>query len=116
LVNDLNLLLKSLNQLFYVEMECQTSACLFGSAVTADWVPSRSDLDVLIFIPKEKLDLVGKQVRAWSWRDGNPILDGYVVYSSGDSLEFTTNFTAVNKNKGLYISQLKEIAIQLKVG
>lgn len=79
--------LERLKDFFYDQMGQQTSACIYGSAASGDWVLSRSDLDLLIIIPKEKLELLGAKVRAWDRISTNPILDGYAVFLSGSSLE-----------------------------
>lgn len=78
--------LDKLNEIFYEGMDRQTSAYLFGSATTGEWVAGRSDLDLFIFIPKEKLEILGQKVRAWSSKSNFPILDGYAAYFSGDTL------------------------------
>jgi predicted nucleotidyltransferase len=53
-----------LDEFFYEGLGRQTSACLYGSAATENWVPGRSDLDLVILVPEEKLepDLVGQLV------------------------------------------------------
>src|SRR5258708_25736130 len=63
-------------------MEHQTSGCLFGSAATDDWVPARSDLDLLVLIPEEKIELFGRKITEWQSNPTNPVVDGYVLFSS----------------------------------
>jgi predicted nucleotidyltransferase len=46
--------LSRLEELFYTEMDQHTSACLYGSAVTGNWIAGRSDLDLLVIVPEEK--------------------------------------------------------------
>ena len=77
--------LENLRDHFYDQMDQSTSAWLFGSAVTGDWVPGRSDLDLLMVIPKERLASFGAKVRAWARTPSNPILDGYVFVVSESS-------------------------------
>ena len=64
-------------------MDCQTSACLYGSAATGHWVAGRSDLDLLVLVPQEKLDLLGQKITEWLSIPGYPFLDGFVLFSSG---------------------------------
>lgn len=78
--------LDKLNEFFYEGMDRQTSACLFGSAASGEWVAGRSDLDLFIIIPKDKLAALGEKVRAWSSIPNFPILDGYAAYFSGDTI------------------------------
>jgi len=80
------LYLERLIELFYDQMDRQTSAFLYGSAATGNWVSTRSDLDLLVFVPKEKLPLLAEKVRAWDSIPKFPILDGYVAYLAGRSL------------------------------
>ncbi|WP_373998755.1 nucleotidyltransferase domain-containing protein [Bdellovibrio bacteriovorus] len=70
---------------FYDQLDQTTSAWLFGSALTGNWVPGRSDLDLYIVVPKERLASFGAKVRAWARIPANPILDGYVLASSESS-------------------------------
>src|SRR5579863_5670498 len=65
-------------------MDQQTSVCLYGSATTDDWVTGRSDLDLFAFIPEEKIELFGEKIKIWKSKPGNPILDGFVLYRSGN--------------------------------
>ena len=55
--------------------------CLYGSAATGNWVPGRSDLDLIILVPEEKLELLGQKIREWAWASTPkyPILDGYAL-------------------------------------
>jgi predicted nucleotidyltransferase len=70
-----------LREFFYEGLSRQTSACLYGSAATGNWVPGRSDLDLVVFVPQEQLDLLGQKIREWAWRSTpkNSILDGYAL-------------------------------------
>lgn len=79
--------LEKLRDHFYDQMDRQTSAWLYGSAVTGDWVSGRSDLDLLMFVPKEKAVSFGAKVRSWARTPSNPILDGHVIYLSEGSSE-----------------------------
>lgn len=74
-----------LNRFFYEGLGLQTSACLYGSAATGNWIPGRSDLDLIILVPEKKLELLGKKIREWAWASTPkyPILDGYALSSSG---------------------------------
>lgn len=83
----LELHLERLKDLLCDQMDQQTSAWLYGSATTGSWAPGRSDLDLIVLIPEEKLDLFGQKVRSWDRVPTNPILDGYAVYLSGRSLK-----------------------------
>lgn len=74
--------LESLEKLFYTDMDQQTSACIFGSSLTDDWVVGRSDLDLFIIVPETKLELVGEKIKVWHSNPINPLLDGFVLYSS----------------------------------
>lgn len=76
--------LSSLKEFFYIELDQQTSACLYGSATTKDWVATRSDLDLFAFVPEEKIELFGKKIKIWSSNPAHPILDGFVLYQSGN--------------------------------
>jgi hypothetical protein len=73
-----------LSEFFYDGLHRQTSAYLYGSAATGNWVPGRSDLDLVLLVPHEKLDLLGQKVREWAWSSTPkyPILDGYAVSAS----------------------------------
>ena len=84
--NDLLPFLKTFNQLFYIDMDLQTSACLFGSAATNDWVSTRSDLDLFIFIPESRVELFSKKIKEWQSMPKYPLLDGIVMFSSGNVL------------------------------
>lgn len=70
-----------LDEFFYEGVGRQTSARLYGSAVTENWVPGRSDLDLTILVPDEKLNLLGQKIREWTWasRPKYPVLDGYAL-------------------------------------
>lgn len=70
-----------LNEFFFEGLGRQTSVCLYGSAATENWVPGRSDLDLIILVPKEKLELLGEKIRKWAWASTPkyPILDGYAL-------------------------------------
>jgi hypothetical protein len=72
---------EKLNEFFYEGLGRQTSACLYGSAATGNWVPGRSDLDLIILVPEENLDLLGQKVREWAWESTPkyPTLDGYAL-------------------------------------
>ncbi len=74
-----------LDEFFYKGLGRQTSACLYGSAVTGNWVPGRSDLDLVILVPEEKLELLGQKIREWAWASTPkyPILDGYALSRGG---------------------------------
>ena len=76
--------LGSLEQVFFFEMDQQTSACLFGSSLTDDWISGRSDLDLFVVVPEEKIELFGEKIRMWQSKPEHPTLDGYVLYSSGN--------------------------------
>ena len=54
---------------------------LYGSAATGNWVPIRSVLDLIVLVPKEKLDLLGQKISEWAWSSTPryPILDGYAL-------------------------------------
>ena len=82
--NDLLRFLNRIKDLFYTEMDQQTSACLYGSAATANWVAARSDLDLLALVPEEKIELFGEKIKIWKSMPTNPILDGFVLYSLGN--------------------------------
>jgi hypothetical protein len=84
LENNLSAYLEKIHQLFYVEMERKTSGCLFGSAATDDWVPARSDLDLLVLMPEEKIELLGRKLTEWKLIPKNPLLDGYALFSRGN--------------------------------
>jgi hypothetical protein len=62
-------------------MERQTSARLYGSAATGHWVPGRSDLDLIVLLPRPYFRLFGQRVREWksSLAPKYPILEGYVL-------------------------------------
>lgn len=73
---------EELKTLFYDQLDQQTSAYLYGSAATGNWVPTRSDLDLLIVVPEDKLGLLGEKIKVWRANHGHPILDGFVLFSS----------------------------------
>jgi hypothetical protein len=75
----------ALKEFFYEGLDCRASVYLFGSAATGNWIPGRSDLDLVIIVPHERLDLLGEKVRNWAWstEPRNPILDGYALSTSG---------------------------------
>lgn len=75
--------LNSIKELFHTEMDQQTSACLYGSATTDDWVAGRSDIDLFAHVPEEKIELFGEKIKIWKSKPANPILDGFVLYRSG---------------------------------
>jgi hypothetical protein len=81
---DLLPFLNSIKELFHTEMDQQTSACLYGSATTEDWVARRSDLDLFALVPEEQIELFGEKIKIWKSKLGNPILDGFVLSSSGN--------------------------------
>lgn len=74
-----------INEIFYEGMNRETSVCLFGSAATGNWIAGRSDLDLVILVPKEKLEILGRKVREWVWSTSPklPILDGFAICVSG---------------------------------
>ena len=78
-----------LKEYFYEGMGRETSVYLFGSAATGNWVPGRSDLDLVVLVPKEKLFLLGQKVRDWTLASENPILDGYADCSSSNGFSAT---------------------------
>ncbi len=82
--NNLSPFLNTIKELFHTEMDQQTSACLYGSATTDDWVVARSDLDLFAHVPEERIDLFGEKIKIWKSKPVNPILDGFVLYSSGN--------------------------------
>ncbi len=82
--NDLLPFLNSIKELFHTEMDRQTSACLYGSAATDNWVAARSDLDLFALVPEEKIELFGEKIKIWKSIPTNPGLDGFVLYSSGN--------------------------------
>jgi hypothetical protein len=86
IVNNLSPFLKTINQLFHIEMGFQTSGCLFGSALTDNWVAARSDLDLLVLIPEEEIELFGKKIKEWQSIPANPLLDGFAIFLSGNVL------------------------------
>jgi hypothetical protein len=73
---------EELKTLFCDQMDRQTSAYLYGSAATGNWVPTRSDLDLLILVPEEKLGLLGEKIKLWRANNGHTILDGFALFSS----------------------------------
>lgn len=77
---------EKIGEFFYEGLGRQTSVCLFGSAATGNWVPGRSDLDLVIFVPEEHLEQLGRKIRAWVWSSAPtyPILDGYALAISRD--------------------------------
>ena len=85
LANDALPFLEPLKDLLHVEVGRQTSACLFGSAVTDEWIAARSDLDILVIVPEKKLGLFGQKLKDWQRRTAHPALDGYVLHSSGNA-------------------------------
>jgi hypothetical protein len=78
---------ETLEALLHIEMGRQTSACLYGSAVSGEWVAGRSDLDLLVLVPEEKLELLGEKLKIWHSVPARPLLDGYVLYSSGNRVQ-----------------------------
>lgn len=78
-----------LNEFFYEGIGGQTSACLYGSAATGNWIDGRSDLDLIVLVPEGKLELLGQKVRLWTSTPTLPILDGYALSFSGSSLSAT---------------------------
>lgn len=82
--NNLLPFLNSIKELFYTELDQQISACLYGSAATDNWVAARSDLDLLALVPEEKIELFGEKIKIWKSKPANPILDGFVLYSSSN--------------------------------
>jgi len=75
-----------LDEFFYEGLGRQTSVCLYGSAATGNWVPGRSDLDLIILVPEEKLELLGEKIREWASTPKYPILDGYALSDSRSGL------------------------------
>lgn len=72
----------SLEKLFYTDIDQQTSACLFGSSITDDWVPGRSDLDLFVIVPETKLEIFGESIKKWHSNSAYPTLDGFILFSS----------------------------------
>jgi hypothetical protein len=79
-----SLFLSNLEMVLYLGMEKQTSACLFGSSMTNDWIAGRSDLDLFVIVPEKKLELFGNKIKEWHSNPANPLLDGYVLYASAN--------------------------------
>lgn len=112
--------LSSLEKLLYLEMEQQTSACLFGSSLTDDWVAGRSDLDLFVIVPETKIELFGEKIKEWHSDPARPLLDGFVLYPSAygtmvrefhkfENAKFLGNFIALidlwnvkNRSKHLF--------------
>lgn len=67
-------------------MGLQTSGCLYGSASTDNWVPGRSDLDLILIIPEESIGLLEQKIKKWESDPSHPIIDGYVLYSSAGTM------------------------------
>jgi predicted nucleotidyltransferase len=112
-----------LNEFFYEGLGRQTSVCLYGSAATGNWVPGRSDLDLIILVPEEKLELLGQKIREWAWASTPkyPILDGYalsvsrsgrlvkrldefvkVTYPSDATIDLVDQWSIKNRSKHLF--------------
>lgn len=68
--------LKSIEKLFYTDMDQQTSSCLFGSSLTDDWIAGRSDLDLFVVVPEAKIGLLGEKIKEWHQDPSRPLLDG----------------------------------------
>jgi predicted nucleotidyltransferase len=81
-----NSYLEPLKDLFHVQMGRQTSGCLFGSGATGDWVEGRSDLDLMVLIPSREIEFFARQIEAWRARPSHPLLDGYVLFLSENTL------------------------------
>lgn len=112
-----------INEFFYEGLDSQSSILLYGSAATGNWIPDRSDLDLIILIPREKLELLGDKVRKWVWssKPKYPILDGYalsrsmggfsvkrldelakVTYPSDTKIDLIDQWMIKNRSKHLY--------------
>lgn len=78
-----------IDEYFFTGLNKESSICVYGSAVNGNWVSGRSDIDLIILIPQEKVGLLASQVREWSSNPDLPLLDGYSVYQTGRTLNFT---------------------------
>ena len=67
-------------------MERRTSASLYGSAATGNWIAARSDLDVLILVSESQVESLGKIIERWKVTPGHPILDGFALFFSRNIL------------------------------
>lgn len=85
LIHDPLPFLKTVHQLFHVEMGFKTSGCLFGSAATGNWVAGRSDLDLLIHVPEEQIDLFSSKIKEWQTEKTNPPLGGYAIFNTANT-------------------------------
>lgn len=63
-----------------------TSACIYGSAMTDDWVEGRSDLDLFVVLPEDKVELFGEKINLWKSNAANPLLDGFILYQTNSGL------------------------------
>lgn len=75
--------LKVLKELLYKDLDYRTSAYLYGSFATGNWIADRSDLDLLLFTPETKLELLGEKIKTWQSIPNSPILDGFALFLSG---------------------------------
>ena len=76
----LQLLLERAIDLFHVQMNRQTSACIYGSAASDDWNEARSDLDLMIFAETNQLDIFEQQLKKWRAEISFPMLDGFLLF------------------------------------
>lgn len=81
------LLLNKVKKTFFDDLDQRSSVHIYGSAATGNWIEGRSDLDLIILLPKEMQVALSHKVREWGWESPlNPILDGYAFITSGDNL------------------------------
>jgi predicted nucleotidyltransferase len=97
-----------LETLFFEQMDRQTSAYLYGSAATGNWVSARSDLDVLILISENQIEALGKMIIKWKVTPGYPILDGFALYYSSGELK-AKRLEAFNRESYPAFSEIKTI-------
>lgn len=71
-----------IKRFFYDGLDCQTSGCVYGSAATGNWVASRSDIDLVLILPEDRLEKLGELIKAWKSESENPILDGFAIFMS----------------------------------
>jgi predicted nucleotidyltransferase len=69
--------LEKAREIFYDEMNHETTAYLYGSAATGDWTAARSDLDLLVFLKQDQVPLFEEHLRKWKTLK-LPFLDGFV--------------------------------------
>lgn len=77
---------EELKTLFWAQMGQQTSGYLYGSAATGNWVPARSDLDLLILVSESQLGQLEEKIRIWRGSHRETILDGFVLFSANNIL------------------------------